>query len=202
MGRGILPVLASALLVSNVALAAQPTDRPYIGVGWAEAEIDDFCSDGASLGFSGQCDDDDETWKLIVGNRINEYIGWELNLLRNAEATFNGTLLGVPISGEVELDSIVSITAVGTLPLGDYFHLFAKGGAYYWDVNVSASALGMTLSESDNGWDGTVGLGGAVHFTPNIGLRAEWERFFDVGDNDSSTGTDVDVYSVSLMYTF
>jgi opacity protein-like surface antigen len=46
-----------------------------------------------------------------------------------------------------------------------------------------------------------VGLGAQYNLSKSVGLRAEWERYFEVGDN--TTGEmDIDLISVGVVYKF
>jgi hypothetical protein len=55
---------------------------------------------------------------------------------------------------------------------------------------------------SDNGGNAAIGLGIEYMFNETIGVRGEWERFLNVG-NDSSTGkTSIDMFSVSALLRF
>ena len=91
-----------------------------------------------------------------------------------------------------------SLSALGILPLNDQFSLFARLGLNVWNVDVSASGTGSgatAYSDSEDGSDVVYGLGAAYHITPNLNLRAEWERYnFDDGD--------LDFVSVGLGWSF
>ena len=49
-----------------------------------------------------------------------------------------------------------------------------------------------------------LGLGAQYNFTPSVGLRLEWERYFEVGGKDAtSTGeADIDLITAGLVFKF
>ena len=106
-----------------------------------------------------------------------------------------------PVAGtaNVKLENEAwTLSALGILPLNDQFSLFARLGLNVWNVDVSASGTGSGAtgySGSEDGTDVVYGLGAAYHLTPNLNLRAEWERYdFDGGD--------LDFVSVGLGWSF
>ena len=91
------------------------------------------------------------------------------------------------------------VARLGSLPLADRFSVYGKFGFYRADseVNFNLVVLGSG-SASETNTDITFGVGLRYDFTRNLGLRAEWQRYGDVGDG----ATDVDVMSVGLIWKF
>jgi OOP family OmpA-OmpF porin len=69
--------------------------------------------------------------------------------------------------------------AVGILPIGKHFELFAKAGIIVWDAEVSSGID----DESDDGNDPAYGAGLAIVFFEHFAVRAEYQRF-DISDID------------------
>lgn len=89
--------------------------------------------------------------------------------------------------------------------------MFGKAGAYYTKTKLDVSALGTTLlSGSGNKVVPELGVGVRYMFNKQIGLRAEYERFFGIGDFDvSGFGVtthigkdDIDMFSAGLEIHF
>jgi OOP family OmpA-OmpF porin len=93
--------------------------------------------------------------------------------------------------------------AVGMLPVADRFSLYGKLGIYRADTdfstNVVLPGLPATFSESNN--DLTFGFGLQFDVTKNLGLRAEWQRYQDLGGSRIGE-SDVDVMSIGVVYRF
>ncbi len=77
------------------------------------------------------------------------------------------------------------ISGVGFLPLNEKFELFAKVGAFAWNVDSTVSSL--NLSASDSGTDLTYGLGAEFKVMQDFSLRAEYQKFVKISDSDVSS---------------
>ncbi len=155
----------------------------YVGAGGGFTSVD-VCDDLNALGAT-SCDDDDVGFKIFGGLKFNQYFAAEAGYVNLGEVS--ATLLGVGV--DVDADGF-QLAAVGMYPI-EQFSLLGKVGIYFWDLEASGG--GATVS--DDGTDIMFGIGGAFHFTPQLSVRGEWERFdFD--------GDDVDLFSASIVYNF
>ncbi|MBX3495593.1 MAG: porin family protein [Parvibaculum sp.] len=127
-------------------------------------------------------DDEDLTWKLFAGANLNEYIGFELHY---ADLGSHRTR-GVPNS-KVSIDSWGG-SAILSMPLGNEFSVFAKGGIHRASVNLKAGG-----TERNTDWLG--GLGGKYSLTDNVALRGEWTHY-------ATKRVDVDDFSLSVVFGF
>lgn len=138
---------------------------------------------GGYLGFSiGSADDDvldesDTGYKILGGFNANNNIGFEIAFV-DLGSYVNDLLDQYGVAFEV----------VGYLPVANNFDLFGKLGIFSWTVEVGAA--------DDDGTDLTYGFGGAFRASPQISVRAEWERFTDI------SGGDVDLLSAGVTYHF
>ena len=186
-------LLISTLLfsLSSPVLSADALENPwYVGGGVGQSKADDAC-DGVS-----SCDDTDTGWKLFGGYRFTQYVAVEAGYVDLGE--FSGNVSGIGVSAEA---TGVTAHVVGTLPINDRFSLLGRLGTIYADVDVKASAFGISVSEDDQSFAFAAGLGAEVNITDQFSLRAEYELFKDIGDDN--TGED-DVYlaSVSAVFRF
>ena len=55
---------------------------------------------------------------------------------------------------------------------------------------------------SETGFDPMFGIGGSFNITEKIGVRVEYEKFLDVGDENVTGQSDVDLISASLVFRF
>jgi OmpA-OmpF porin, OOP family len=164
-------------LVAALALLASPAWSATDGTGFfVGAGIG--ASDLASGPFSGS----DFAYKLFGGYDL-KYIGIE-------GAYMDG---GSPSDHDLKIDVTGWDLALrGILPISDQFNLFAKVGVVWWDV----SAHGYDLYGKDSGNDLLYGVGAGFGFTPNFGMRGEWERM-DIQDTDRA-----DLWTVSAYWKF
>ena len=78
---------------------------------------------------------DDTAWKAFGGWRLNPYLSFELayvNLGSPSDEILPDTHLTVETDGFAPY-------VVGTLPIGDWFEVFAKAGYYWYDVETRVS---------------------------------------------------------------
>ena len=187
-------LLISTLLfsLSSPVLSADALEKPwYVGGGAGQAEADDAC-DGVS-----NCDDTDTGWKLFGGYRFTQYVAIEAGYVDLGE--YSGNSGGISASAEV---TGVTAHVVGTLPLHERFSLIGRLGTIYADVDAKASGFGISVSEDDQSFAFAVGVGAEVNITDQFSLRAEYELFKDVGDDDSTGEDDVYLASISAVFRF
>jgi len=202
--------IKKSLIVTGILIAASATTLPtalaqnsgfYGGGSVGQSKAENACDDLGGIGFSGSCDDTDTGWKLFAGYQFNPNFAVEAGYVDLGKFTAAGTISGVPVSTSDEAN-LWQLVAVGTLPMGNNFSVFGKAGVHRWDLDAKASVPGVSVSISENGTDFTFGLGARYDFTKSLGVRAEWERFQSVGDENTTGESDVDLLSVGLQFRF
>jgi opacity protein-like surface antigen len=194
-----LPLAAQA---QTTGATATPTGTDYttgfyIGGSIGESNVKGVC-DFAGVG----CDEEEFAWKLYGGMQINKWLAAELGYLSFGTVDLHGNFQGTPVSGEVKTWGLTA-HAVGQLPIPiaalHRFALLGKVGGIWYD-RERATNIGA-ITGDDTGFSFAWGVGAQYTFSERIGIRAEWERFEDVGDSSSGNG-DVDLWTVGLNYKF
>jgi len=198
-----LPGISVAVLI--LGLAAAPSmaraENWYAGasVGQSKADIDITCD----LDISCSKDEDDTGLKIFGGYQFNPSGAIEFGYVDLGKFKASGK---DNILGNASLDwepSGFTFAVVGTLPIGQNFGLIGKVGIFFWDMDLHArSSVFGSGSDSDSGTDLTYGLGVKYDFSETIGMRAEWERFQDVGDSNTTGQSDIDLFSVGVVFKF
>lgn len=149
----------------------------YVGaaIGQASVELDN------ALATDDDFDGDDLGYKLIVGIRPLDWLGFEASYVDFGEA--DDTVAGVRLESE---GHGITGFAVGFLSLGPV-DAFAKAGVVSWDSEIG--------SFDNDGTDLAYGVGVQFRLL-SLGVRAEYE-VFDIDDLD-----DANMISVGLTYTF
>jgi OOP family OmpA-OmpF porin len=93
------------------------------------------------------------------------------------------------------------LVGVGILPLGNNFSLYGKAGFYRGEVDGQVNTPGFAGGASENNTDLTFGVGARYDVTRNVAVRAEWQRYSDMGGGNVGE-SDVDVMSLGLQYQF
>jgi OOP family OmpA-OmpF porin len=191
--KHLIGVIA-ALLVAAPAAAQQ--GGFYVGGHFGYTSIDDEFCEGAST-----CDDEGTAWRLLGGYQVNPHIAIELAYTDLGEVSASGLVFGFDTRVAVEATAI-ELVGVGSLPLSDRFSLYGKAGVYRADTDafVRVSGVGSaTISETNT--DPTIGLGARLDVTQAVALRAEWQRYMDLGGGDIGED-DVDVFTVGALFRF
>lgn len=156
---------------------------------------------GFSFGYSDDkgLDDNGDTFKIFGGYRFNKFIALEGALVG----------LGTDLGSNRDLSKDgLSVQAVGIWPVAKRVELLGKAGFFTWEewqvnenqFDCSDFGTGFICTEDqdkiDDGTNGTFGLGLNYHISKRWSLRAEWERFLDVGEGD------VDMLSLGSFYRF
>jgi OmpA-OmpF porin, OOP family len=179
---------ASAMALATPALA-QDTGF-YAGLSIGQSAVDDACTGIGGPGVS--CDDKDTAWRILGGYQFNRNFAVEVGYSDLGEVSASGP------GGSASIESTaIEVVAVGMLPIADRFSLYGKIGMYRGETD--ATAPGVSVSESNT--DLTFGVGVRYDITKNLGVRAEWQRYGDIG-GDSIGEADVDVISVGAIWKF
>jgi OOP family OmpA-OmpF porin len=173
MKRRLFLFVSSLCLATSAALAGPF----YVGasVGRTGLELD---RSGATF------DSNATATKLYAGYRLAKLFGIEGGLVDfgSPDDTSSGIRLDVDAQAW-------DVFAVGVLPLGPQFELFAKAGLVRWDGDFELSGS-VTESSSDTGYDPVYGA--ALKFGDHFAVRVEYERF-DVSDVDRLNLTSIGV---------
>jgi OOP family OmpA-OmpF porin len=191
---------ATATVFLSICIALPAWSQGYAGAGFGQASVDLGPCD---LDITCEDDDTDTAFKIFGGYQVNPNLAIEVAYLDLGEAKANGT---DTVLGDTTLTIAISgfnLAAVGSIPVAERFELLGKAGFFIWDLDarVTSSTLGSgSLSESGTAF--MFGLGGLVKANDRVGVRLEWERFVDVGDEDSTGQSDIDLVSASLVIRF
>ena len=172
MKNGITAALLLSGLAATAAAQADEESGFYAGagVGVFDVRIDDFDDIDATID---DYDSDDTAWKVFGGWRMTKNFAAEVAYV-NLGSPDDEILPDLTLT--TETDGFAPYL-VGTLPIGDWFELFAKAG-YYWyetEVQVDTPIGSASDSESDSTFTWTAGVG--FNFFEHINVRLEYEQF-------------------------
>jgi OOP family OmpA-OmpF porin len=191
------------LLASFLVVPSSLAGGFYVGGSLGETSADLSLSDiddGSTI--SGDVQDSDTRWKVFGGYNFLKFFAAEMSWVDLGEASIDAVSDG---SGGIWDPGTVttvgdadgfSVEAMGILPIGDKFEVFAEYGYYLWDASqaFSNTAIG-DQSISDDGQDPTFGLGFGWNFPGPGQLRVEAERY-------QIDTMDIDMYSVGVSFGF
>ena len=187
----LMAAMVSALALSTSASAGffDLTLTPYVGVGLGKSQADITCPAATS------CDDKDTAYKLYGGLEVNEFMSMEFGYVDLGKSTYSGA-----VSGKRDTRGM-SVQLVGTYSLSPKFTLLGKGGFGILHTEVDGTVVASN-SEADTDLEWSLGLGAQYNFTKNVGMRVEWERYFNVGDASTTGEADVDLITAGVIFKF
>ncbi|OQX12384.1 MAG: hypothetical protein BWK73_15135 [Thiothrix lacustris] len=157
----------------------------YLGASIGTTTTDGFC-DGLNA-----CENGDKSWKGFAGVRMND------NIVLEAGYVDFGKQSGTATTGNVSQQaSAFTTAAVAGIPMNDHIELFGKAGIARWTLEQSDSSGTV----ENTGTDVLVGVGADYNLGDNMGVRAEWERFKDVGDA-AAHASDIDLLSLGFIFS-
>lgn len=174
MKRSLAAVAAALCVAASAPAFAQGW---YAGLTIGQGKADFNASDiGLSIG---TIDDKDTTFGGRLGYDFNRNFGVEIGYYELGKYPFNGTVAGLPVSGEAKAKSY-SASVVGTLPFSDQFSAYGKIGYARSRVEGKADVLGFSGSSSDWESEAVYGVGLKWMVDRQWGIFGEWMRNDDI----------------------
>ena len=189
-----------AALLLGLAFSAQALAEGggfYFGGSLSKAESKDTACFMPSPAF--ECDRKGElAWAAFAGLMFNKYFG--------VEGGYHNLGKIVEVSSAATGDRawvrsyIGELLGVAAFPIGDSFSIYAKGGGYYARSTMTGSFVAADTKSTNKQW--TFGAGASWDVFKHAGLRAEYQRFNNVGGQEIGFRTDVDVMSLGAYIKF
>ena len=174
----------------------------YIGVDVGQFRGRQGCDAEAGTTIT-SCEKTNTSGRAYLGWKFTPYLSVEAGYVNFGRYSISGTVNGLPVDAKLRIQGIDAL-AVGTLPIGDLFALSAKVGAISWGVreNGSAPSTGATASENAKGVSLTFGLNGSYRVTKQVDLHLGWQRYRNVGNNNTTGSSDFDFIYFGPSYAF
>jgi OOP family OmpA-OmpF porin len=188
-------MLKKILPLTLLAMSSAANAGGFMGVGFGESSVDGksyFSADTIT-----SMTDSDTSFKLFGGYAFNSNFTLEGGYASFGEYDADYV---VASSESIEVTALY-VAVMGSIPLGPV-SLFGKAGLAHWFVDRSDSGGFNWWSEDATGIDPMFGAGVKIEASGNFALRAEFERFLDVGDRNDTGRSDIDVLSLSGVFTF
>jgi OOP family OmpA-OmpF porin len=200
----VLAGAVSAVLGTAAAPAlADKNSGFYVGGGAGQSSLLDLsilCNDrlpAAGVPIA-SCDNKGLAWKGFAGYQFIRYFGVELGYYQFGKGTIKTSA-----GGQIEYKARGPYAGiVVTAPMTDQLSIIARAGALRWSTKFNPDANTGRAGASDNGINGSFGLGLEYMFNDHFGMRGELERFVTVGDDASTGQTNINVWTVSGLFRF
>ena len=184
------------LLAAAAGPAAAQDPGLYAGGSVGYTQFKDVCKRSAV-----PCDDHDVSWRAFGGYQFNSWFALELGYANLGEASGSGPVAGGTGTFSAEVKEAWDLTGVFLFPVADRLSLLARVGMYRARLTVDQEVTGLPPTH-DAGTNSGFSYGIGTEFRlGKLGLRAEWQRYENVGV--AATGEDdLDVLSVALLFRF
>jgi OOP family OmpA-OmpF porin len=184
--------MAASIATAGSAYAQAGQDRGwYLGGSIGQSSMDiEGCGGVVS------CDDKDTAWRILGGYQINRNFAVELGFhqLGDASASFPG--------GRVDFEAnAIELVGIGAVPLANNFAVYAKAGFYRGETEATGSNVAGPIDMKETNTDITYGVGVQYSFNPKFGIRAEWQRYPNMGGEEIGE-SDIDVLSIGVVVRF
>jgi OmpA-OmpF porin, OOP family len=185
--------------------AAQGSDESgiYLGGSLGYAQYKDTCKNLVVA-----CDDHDTAWRFFAGYQFNRNWSAEFGYGDLGDATGQGvTNLGT--AGQFKRQSYAfDLSALGTVRIAGGLGVFGRLGLYMARTTFD-SEIPPTVDSHEAGTNSGFTYGaGLSYMLGHFGLRAEWQRYANIGGHSTGTlengsGTDqVDAFSLGALLRF
>ena len=126
-----------------------------------------------------------------------EAFGWQFNDYFALEGGYHnfgafeqsGVLDGEPVNVRLKADGF-TLGATATLPIGEKFAIFGRGGSFFWDGDAEINNITQARPEDTNLY---LGAGASFALSERFSLLADFTRY-ELDDTESDVG--------SLGFTF
>ena len=215
MNKKITQTAVAALAVIGLSAAAPSYAQWYVGgsIGKSDIKFNNAAQSDQflDLGFTNPTtvsSTKDTGYRLFGGYQLHKYIAVEgayVDLGRfgfRTDVTPRGSL-----TGSTRIDGF-ELSALGTLPIGDRFGLFARVGAVAAQTKTSYTGGGSieTLIGGDTqkkrSTELVYGAGAMFNINQNLSVRGEWSRYDKLGNVLTGGRTNANLYSLGIVYRF
>jgi hypothetical protein len=154
-------------------------------------------------------DDGDLAWSVGLGYRVNKYFAGELeyidfgttNVAEHYTVDNPGLPFPFPTEFTAEYESHVTgpaVSLLGTLPVGNNFELFLRGGALFGSRDYSVGMGALEEKFSRTVW--LAGAGVTWSFAKRWAVRAEYQETGTFGESFVSGETSLRRMSLSALF--
>lgn len=192
---------AGSTFIVPAAIAASATGQSayYVGGSVGQSKYKDIPQGLRNV------DDKDTGYKVYGGYQINPNWGveatyFDLGKFTGNETVFNGSTV-VPVNSSAKATAW-GLAGVFTAPISNGFSVFGKLGLVRNELKTNASGFGFEAHQKENRTGANFGFGAKYDFTPNLAVRAEWERLNKFGRNDTTGKTDIDFLTAGIIFKF
>lgn len=184
-------IAAVALLAAAAGASAEGF---YTGLQVGQSRYETTCDEVSGAGIT--CDNKGNAWKALGGYRFHPNVAAEVSYADLGEAKATGPAGSITASSTAfDLSAVASFSPVNRLSL------HGRAGIYRAKTEVRASTVTFSGSDSDTNVGAVYGVGVSFDVTRRLTARAEWQRYNDVG-GDNTGKDDISLVTLGVLFRF
>lgn len=216
MKKNITLIAAAVVAALGLPLAAQAEGNNgwsggYLGLDAGQAHFGnvDNTVNSNTANSTTHFSDNDTGWRLNLGAQFNPYFGAELSYV-DFGAVNDNLDFGTPSNSSFHSQRrarAYGIAGVGTMPFGDSdWSGFLRLGTVDGHVQTNNTSIGFIPAPSSNttsnDWRAYYGAGVNWAFSENWMLRAGWDQYHNLGNENTGGQTNINFASLGLVLRF
>jgi len=176
--------------MATFTVSATAEDRFYVGGSFGQSDFADACR----VLSGSNCDEKDTAWRVFGGYQINRNFAAEVGYHDLGQMNVSGSVASASLGPKAW-----DISAVGIVPFAPRFAGYGKLGLYRAKTETTSS---NGFSQHDTNTDLTWALG--LQWDPMLplGVRLEFQQYYDVGTNTNSIKSNINVVSLGVLWRF
>ena len=183
------PLLPPAAAIAPILSVPRFSSPVFLPAGWLPIE------DG----------DDATAWGVTAGYRIMRYVAVELTYLDLGKLEQSVPIFAVPPFQPSEIRQELrttgpALSAIGTLPIGAGFSLYARAGVLFAQMQAKTSTAGFSDDTAFSSQNALWGAGAQYDWGDHWSVRFDFQRFENLGENFEPVRMDVDLITFGVLY--
>lgn len=211
----IKKTITALTMIAGMSAGTVQASGTYIGINFGKSDGKEWVSEedvtqiflaaGTSAPTSGHGDTADSAMKILFGVATSDNIDLRLGYANLGEATFEASNGIVNAEGSVENQGVFADLLARFKP-AERLSLYGKMGLAFMKTDITFNAIGPGGFYEDelqgSSFVFVPGVGISLDITERFGLTAEYERYLDVGDDEETGTSDIDVVSAGVYIRF
>jgi len=151
--------------------------------------------------YSCMFEDTNAAYGVFGGYRVNRNLALEVGYLDAGKFTASASNASGSGSDRFTASGITA-DVVATVPVAARVGLLGRAGLFQWKVKDTTDDNGVSDTTSKSGSSAHFGVGIVLEISRNLELRGTFDKFKNVGNEDITGRSDVDLVAGSLVFLF
>lgn len=208
--KKVFPFWIAAVLALFAGPALSQNIGPYVGIGIGATKGDldreriDAALASGGVNVASRTDDNDTSYRAMLGYRYDQWFALEVAYVNFGEYKYTAGFGGSnrTFSSEAWAAGINGLLFYPVIP---GLEAFAKAGLHFTEVKADAITVGgvtARAAETANGFSPSIGAGLSSDIRSYLTIRFEYDRYFNVGNANTTGEQHINAAAVSAILRF